>query len=184
VISIDRARVDAAAGLDEWLASVKKNAELWQAVYRTAQVESSSVDRFLSSVGSLRLVALSEDWCTDAVSTLPMVGRLAEAASVDFRLLGRDANPDLMDAHLTCGTRSIPVVMVVDVEGSVWAWWGPRPASLQRWMRTEGLYLPKDDRTRRKRAWYARDRGRSTVREVIEAVERAVRRRREAGRGD
>lgn len=184
MIAIDRARLDAAPGLDGWLAAVQKNAELWQAVHRTAQVEPPSIDRLLASVGSLRLLALSEDWCTDAVSTLPVIGRLAEAASVDFRLLGRDANPDLMSAHLTCGTRSIPVVMVVDLEGSVWGWWGPRPALVQRWMRQEGLYLPKEDRTRRKRAWYARDRGRSTVREVIETVERAARRRREAGRGD
>jgi len=47
-------------------------------------------------------------------------------------------------------------------------------------MRAEGAFLAKEDRTRRKRAWYARDRGRSTVREVVETVERAARRRSES----
>jgi len=184
LISVDRRRFDEASSIDAWIGATRKNAELWQAVYRTAVIEPAAADRLAAAAGTFRMLALSEDWCMDAVSTLPVVGRLSEAAGMDLRILGRDANPDLMEAHLTSGTRSIPVVMVVDLDGAVWGWWGPRPASVQRWMRTEGLFLPKEDRTRRKRAWYARDRGRSTVREVIETVERAARRRLEAGRGD
>jgi len=47
----------------------------------------------------------------------------------------------------------------------------------------EYIHLPKAERTRRKRAWYARDRGRSTVGEMAETLERAVRRRGEAPAG-
>jgi len=51
---------------------------------------------------------LVEDWCGDAVNTLPVIGRLAEHASnIELRVVGRDANLDLMDAHLTNGSRSI-----------------------------------------------------------------------------
>ena len=178
--SIDRVRYDQAPGMEGYLAAVVKNAELWKGVHRTAAVDDHQVGRLRAAAGPMRLLALSEDWCMDAVSTLPVVGRLAEQAGVEFRILGRDANPDIMDAHLTGGTRSIPVVIVVDEAGSEWAWWGPRPAAVQRWMRAEGAFLAKEDRTRRKRAWYARDRGRSTVREVVETVERAARRRSES----
>ena len=65
--------------------------------------------------------------------------------------------------------------MILDREFRERGWWGPRPASLQRWYRNEGLFIPGPERSRRKRAWYARDRGRTTVLEVLDAVERAAR---------
>lgn len=175
-LRVDRHRFDEAPSFEAYLGAVQKNAELWQGVYRVASVDSSAVDRLRAVRGDWRLLALSEDWCTDAVSALPIVARLADRAGLDLRVLSRDANPDLMDVLLTCGTRSIPVIMVLNGNGQVVSWWGPRPSVLQRWMRTEAAWLPKEDRTRRKRAWYARDRGRSTCEEVIQAVERAARR--------
>ncbi len=177
---IDPARVAAAPDLEAYIESTQKNAELWRAVYRTASVDPAAVENLDGMSGSWTLLVLSEDWCMDTVSTLPVIGRLAERVGMDLRVLGRDANPDLMDTHLASGTRSIPVVMVLDESFVEWAWWGPRPATLQRWMLTEGRYQAKEDQNRRKRAWYARDRGRSTVREIIETVARAARRRAEA----
>jgi hypothetical protein len=175
-VRIDPDRYAAAPTFETWLAEVEKNAELWRAVHRTATVDGQAVERLRDVAQGWRLLALSEDWCTDAVSALPVIAKLAVQAGVELRLLGRDSNPDLMDGHLTSGTRSIPVVMGLDAGGNVWAWWGPRPSALQRWMRTEAGWLPKEDRTRRKRAWYARDRGRSSVGEVVDMVERAARR--------
>jgi thiol-disulfide isomerase/thioredoxin len=173
---VDAARYEAAPRFPAYLESVVKHAELWRAVYRTATVSAMAVERLRSMSGEWRLLALSEEWCGDCVSTLPVIGRLAEQAGLDLRILGRDANPDLRDAHLTSGTHSIPVVMVLDADFLVRAWWGPRPAVVQRWYRNEGLMLPNEERSRRKRAWYARDRGRTTVAEMVDAIERAVRR--------
>jgi thiol-disulfide isomerase/thioredoxin len=178
---VDAARYEAAPRFPAYLESVVKNAELWRGVYRTAIVSLLSVERLRIVPGEWRLLALSEDWCGDCVSTLPVIGRLAEQAGLDLRVLGRDANPDLRDAHLTSGSRSIPVVMVLDADFLVRTWWGPRPAPVQRWYRNEGLMLSKEERSRRKRAWYARDRGRTTAEEVVDAIERAVRRAKSRG---
>ena len=174
-IRVDAARYEAASRFPAYLDSVVKHAELWKGMYRTAMPSSEDVERLRRVRGRWHLLALSEDWCSDAVSTLPIMARLAEQAGIDFRVLGRDVNADLMDAHLTSGTRSIPVVMILDRELRERGWWGPRPAALQRWFRNEAYMLPKEDRTRRKRAWYARDRGRTAVNELLEAVERADR---------
>jgi hypothetical protein len=138
-------------------------------------VDPDSVDRLREVSTGLRLLALSEDWCGDCVSVLPVVARLAVLAGVDLRVLSRDANEDIIDEHLTAGTKSIPVVMVLDESLRERAWWGPRPSVLQRWYRNEGLLLTGPERGRRKRAWYARDRGRTTVAEVVDTVERAAR---------
>jgi hypothetical protein len=173
--TVDRQRYDEAPRFAEYLESVVKHAELWRAVYRTAMVAPDAIDQLRAVPGTWRLLALSEDWCSDAVSTLPVIARLAEGAGIDLRVLGRDANVDIMDAHLTSGTRSIPVVIALDGDHRVCGWWGPRPAALQRWFRNEAALLAKEDRTRRKRAWYARDRGKTAVSEILEMIERAGR---------
>jgi len=90
-----------------------------------------------------------------------------------MRILGRDTNRDLMDAHLTGKSRSIPMVIVYDHDFREKGTWGPRPGPLQQWVMTEGLALPKPDRYPLIRAWYARDRGRTIVSEIISIFEKA-----------
>ena len=172
---VDATRFEAAPRFPAYLSSVEKNPELRQAVYRTVVVPAEAVERLRNVAGQWRFLALSEDWCGDCVSTLPLIARLAELSGIDLRVLERDANDDLMAEHLTVATRSIPVVMVLDHEFRERGWWGPRPTPVQRWYRNEGLLLPGPERSRRKRAWYARDRGRTTLAEVVETVERAAR---------
>ena len=173
--TIDPARYQAAPTFTGYLDTVVKHAELWHGVYRTSVVPTDAVGRMRGAAADLRLLVLSEDWCGDCVSVLPVVARLAEQAGVELRVLARDANDDIMEAHLTSGTKSIPVVMVLDTDLRERAWWGPRPSVLQRWYRNEGLLLAGPERGRRKRAWYARDRGRTTAAEVVDTVERAGR---------
>ena len=173
--TIDSARYAASPTFTAYLGTVVKHAELWHGVYRTSSVEPDAVDRFRAAAVGLRLLVLSEDWCGDCVSVLPVVARLAEQAGVELRVLARDANVDIIDAHLTSGTQSIPVIIVLDADLRELAWWGPRPSPVQRWYRNEGLLLAGPERGRRKRAWYARDRGRTTVAEVLDTVERAAR---------
>ncbi len=125
--------------------------------------------------GAWHLLVLSEDWCGDAVNTVPIVARLAELApNTDLRVLARDENLDLMDAHLTGTSRSIPVVIVLDEEFNERGWWGPRPAALQQWVLGPGRALEKDVRYREIRSWYARDKGVSTLRELVELMERGA----------
>jgi hypothetical protein len=115
---------------------------------------------------------INEDWCGDSVNILPYVARLVEASEhLEMRIVGRDANRDLMDAHLTGSARSIPVVIVYDEDFREKGWWGPRPGALQRWVVNEGLALPKPERYPLIRAWYARDRGRTIVSELLSIIE-------------
>jgi len=173
IISAERFR----SGMDfsTYLTTVTSNAALWSAVYRTARASEEMVARAREIPGRWNLLALTEDWCGDAVNALPILAKLAEQVpSFELRLLGRDANPDLMDSHLSGTSRSIPVVMVLD-EGMVeHGWWGPRPTPLQDWFLSEGNLLPKDERYRQMRQWYARDRGRSILDEVLRVAERAA----------
>lgn len=179
--SVSPARFADALDFDAYLSTVQKNAELWKGVHRTATVPADLVERANALGRPWHLLALSEDWCGDAVNTLPILARFVSVTrTLSLRVLSRDENLDLTDRHLTCGTRSIPVVIALDDTFTERGWWGPRPSTLQRWVRAEGMLLQKEDRYRHTRPWYARDRGRTTIREVLDMLERAERRRMEA----
>ena len=64
----------------EMLASATKNEELWAAVWRRTVVPDEFVQRVAALGGAWHLLVLSEDWCGDAVNTVPIVARLAELA--------------------------------------------------------------------------------------------------------
>jgi len=170
-----QSRFLAAPTFAEFLAAAEANVDLWTVMARRASVPAEMLERVAALPGRWHLLVLNEDWCGDAVNTVPYLARLAELApNVELRLLGRDANPDLMDAHLWRGSRSIPVVIAYDEEFVERGWWGPRPAALQTWAVGEGRTLEKTERYKEIRRWYARDGGRTTLLEVLELLESAA----------
>ena len=159
---------DSGATFEEYLDSVERNRELWHGVYERVRLPDDVLSAARAVPGDWRLVALSEDWCGDAVNTLPVIARLADEAGWDLRVLSRDENPDLMDAHLTNGrSRSIPVVIVYDEDFHEVGWWGPRPSEIQEWVLGDGLAMPSPERYKVVRRWYAKDRGGTTLRELL-----------------
>lgn len=160
---------------DEFLALAVKYRELWTLGAKRATVPADVIERFDKLRSPVRFIALNEDWCLDAVGVVPYIAKLAqENPLIEFRSFGRDTNPDLMDAHLTGTSRSIPVVIAYDANWTELGWWGPRPTELQRWVKTEGDLLPKPDRYHYIRQWYARDHGATPLREIAEIVMTAL----------
>jgi hypothetical protein len=75
---------------------------------------------------------LTEAWCGDAAQILPtIVAASLSNPLITVRLLLRDENPELMDAYLTNGGRSIPKLIAVDDDFNELFTWGPRPAGAQ-----------------------------------------------------
>ena len=168
-------RYETALTFEQYVATAQKNQDLWRDVYRLATVAPAIIDRINAIRCRRHLVILVEDWCGDAVNVVPPIVRLAESAErLDVRLLGRDANPDIMNAHLTNGSRSIPVVIVLDEQLVECGWWGPRPTELQQWVIDVGLAMPSAERYRHVRAWYARDHARTTLDEVVTLIEQCT----------
>jgi len=162
-----------APAFETWLPTAVKNRELWGGLYARTRLPGWALEAVREVRSPVRLLALSADWCGDAVNSLPWVARLAEASPMlELRVLEQDDHPALMAAHLTGGSsRSIPVVMAFDASWRERGWWGPRPAALQAWVLGEapgeGKSFPPDERYARVRRWYARDRGVSILRESL-----------------
>ena len=158
---------------EAFLPTAADNVDLWHQNHARARVPADLVERVEAVPGEWRLLVINEDWCGDAANTIPPLAAFAAAArNLDLRLISRDENPDLMDDHLTQETkRAIPVVIVLDGAGVERGWWGPRPADLQAWFYGDGQTFDKDERYRELRKWYARDKGRTTIEEIVRLVE-------------
>lgn len=152
---------------------VEKNRALWEGVHRLHRVPDWAVAAAAELAEPIRLLVLTEDWCGDAANTVPVIARLAERApNLQLRLLKRDENLEVMDQFLTGTARSIPLAIVLDADFQPVARWGPRPSELQEFVlreRRAGV-RPSADIYRDVRRWYARDRGESTLRELLAAA--------------
>lgn len=104
------------------------------------------MDRFIASykVNNLMLEALriarpvtwlviTEGWCQDAAYIAPMLHLIEKAAhgKIELKFVLMDEHPELMDANLTNGARSIPKLIVLNEYLEDIATWGPRPEALE-----------------------------------------------------
>ena len=169
---ITKARYCEGETFAEFMARPIKNHELWVGIYKHLTIPVEMSARVEALGGRWHLLVLTEDWCGDAVNIVPIIAKLAESVSnMDMRMLARDENLDIMDTHLTGRSRSIPIVILLNQKYEECGWWGPRPRELQRWVMHKGMSLPKDERYREVRTFYARDRGLSTIREIVAMLE-------------
>lgn len=94
------------------------------------------------------ILAITEDWCGDAMLNNPIIRKIAEAAQLDIRCVYRDEDTDLIDRYLTNGGRAIPIYLFLDQNGQVIGKWGPRAPELQQMVVEARAKLPeKDDPT-------------------------------------
>ncbi|MEH7362238.1 thioredoxin family protein [Priestia aryabhattai] len=80
----------------------------------------------------LHFLAITEDWCGDAMMINPIIRKVAEAAGIDVRVALRDADTELIDRHLTNGGRAIPIILIFNNEGNLLGKWGPRAPEVQQ----------------------------------------------------
>jgi hypothetical protein len=156
-----------ALSFEDFVVASDQHRGLWEGIYRIVRVPDWAFQAV--PLGTRRrLLVIAEDWCGDASSTIPILARFADAApGMELRVLRRDEHPELMDRYLTNGSRSIPIVIALDESYRELGHWGPRPGALQAWVLENRLVVPKAELYPQIRKWYARDRGETTLREVL-----------------
>jgi hypothetical protein len=153
-----------------YLAPDMEQYTLWKGVYDHVVVPGWALEQFMRGPVR-RLLVLAEDWCGDAANTVPVLARLADLVpSLELRILERDRYPQVMNRYLTDGTRSIPLVIALGEAFVELGHWGPRPLVLQEWVLANRKMMPTPQRYAYARGWYARDKGESTLRELLARV--------------
>lgn len=142
---------------------------------KTAKV-SPELEKVVKSISSPQVwLVITEAWCGDAAQSLPLVAKLAELNPlIKLKFVLRDENPDLMDAYLTEGARSIPILIGLtgDLSKELFVW-GPRPEFLQN--RLKAYKLDPQNVTSKEfsegtHLWYARDKNKAITEELIPLI--------------
>jgi hypothetical protein len=89
---------------------------------------------------------------------------------MELRVLRRDEHPEMMDRYLTNGTRSIPIVVLLNRDFQELGHWGPRPRALQEFVLERLDKVPKGELYPQTRRWYAQDHGETTIREILQVL--------------
>ncbi len=83
-------RYGSALTVDAFVAKAKTNCELWESYARRATADTELVARVNRLTSQRFLLVLLEDWCGDAVNTIPALAALASASeTLDLRMLER-----------------------------------------------------------------------------------------------
>jgi len=118
-----------------------------------------------------KILIISEAWCGDASQVIPVVVKFFEQFEV--RISYRDQEPSLIDHFLTNGGKSIPVVLFLDEDCNVLHHWGPRPrygTELFEKHKADPETYTKDDFHNDLQIYYARNRGKDTVEELLALI--------------
>jgi len=156
----------------EFVRDAGTSRELWKAMARIANVPEWAIAAVRATGRKFNLLVLAEDWCGDGSSTIPYLAKLATLTrSLEVRVLRRDDHPVVMDRYLTDGARAIPIVIVLNRRFAELGHWGPRPRALQEWVQRERAATGMKPPYPQIRRWYARDKGESVLREVVELMD-------------
>lgn len=123
----------------------------------------------------LNWLVLTEAWCGDAAQNIPILSKMANASSkIHLRFLLRDENLDVMDKYLTNGGRAIPKLIILDQYFNEIASWGPRPSEVQNMVleNKRTANLPYSEFAKVVQKWYAKDKGETLQREMMEILQR------------
>jgi len=116
-------------------------------------------------------LVLTESWCGDAAHVVPVFNKLAELNNnINFRVVLRDENEDLMNQFLTNGGKSIPkLILIDDTTKKVINSFGPRPAEATKlvldYKAKHGAITPEIKEELQQ--WYNKDKGQSVISDLM-----------------
>lgn len=159
----------------EFFEAARARKPMWTDNYEAGAADPEFVARAKAVGGQWRILAVAEDWCGDSANTVPYLVRLAEQVpGLEIRIANSKDGRWLMERHRTPdGRAATPTIVLLDPEGEERGCFVERPAKLRDWVTENKPKLSDEDFQKAKMAWYREDRGRETVREMVELLEAA-----------
>lgn len=154
----------------EMLHYTKMNVQRMNRLDKTVHLQEDLLQVLTGIKQKYHLLVISEGWCGDAAQIVPVFHKLEEAvpSKLDLRLVLRDQHLELIDAHLTNGGRSIPVLLVLNEAFELVVKWGPRPAVLkpilEEWKKLSDNIMVVSEHLH---AWYAKDKTQAIQQELL-----------------
>lgn len=147
-----------------------KRMNRWDKTLKLSEETLTKLSKFNENTSWL---VITESWCGDAAHIVPVLNKIAEAINIDFRVVLRDGNLELMDMFLTNGAQAVPKLIMIDnLTGDVINTYGPRPIKatqmVQEYKAKHGVITAefKEDL----QVWYNRDKGQNIIQDVTEML--------------
>ncbi|KMQ65784.1 thioredoxin [Chryseobacterium angstadtii] len=119
-----------------------------------------------------KILIISEAWCGDASATVPALVTFFKEHN-EVKIFLRDSDKSLINQFMTNGTESIPKVIILDKDFNVKNSWGPRPKygyELLMKYKADPETYPKDQFYNDLQLYYAKNRGKDAVQEILELL--------------
>ena len=149
----------------------KLNLSRMKRVQKTLSIPAETLNGF-KEISQGRWIVITESWCGDAAQSVPVIAHLAELNSnIQCDIVLRDENPELIDAFLTNGGRSIPKVLFINPDGEIVQVWGPRPQVLQEaFVAEHKAGIPHEQSVLMLQDWYNNDKGATLAQEILALI--------------
>ncbi len=119
-------------------------------------------------------LVISEGWCGDAAPALPIMKKIAEInENIDFKVILRDDFPEVIEAFLTNGGKSIPKLISFNLEKeALYFTWGPRPSTATQMVEDEKKKEGQLSAEFKEKLqyWYNTDKGKTTASDLIDLL--------------
>ncbi|MEP5339392.1 MAG: thioredoxin family protein [Algibacter sp.] len=141
---------------------------------KTVKISEDAQEKIQGFSESVTWLVITESWCGDAAHIMPVLNKVANLNdNIDFKVVLRDDNPELIDAFLTNGGRAIPKVIMLDnASGEVIDTFGPRPSEatgyVNRFKAENGALTSefKEDLQH----WYNKNKGQNIIEDLTEML--------------
>jgi thiol-disulfide isomerase/thioredoxin len=138
---------------------------------KTVKVSEANAEKISSYDKKVTWLVITESWCGDAAHIMPVINKVAELnGNIDYKIVLRDDNDDLMNEFLTNGGKAVPKLIMINNEtNEVISAFGPRPTvateMVKAYKAEHGKITPefKEDLQR----WYNKDKGQSLIEDLV-----------------
>ncbi len=136
-IQLTQEKFDQGMTTQQYIDQIKVNKEPFVKIYETVQVPAGPLSLFNGLSEPLKLAVFTADWCGDAMSTTPVILKLADSTpNISLQVFNRDDELELSNSLLPehrAGT--VPIFVVLDQEMN----------QVVRFIETAGALVPQID---------------------------------------
>jgi hypothetical protein len=142
--------------------------EQWEGNYALKVAPDALVTRAGAAGSVWKLLVVTVPGCSDSVNSVPYLASLLDKVpSIEMRLINASVGKSVMEAHRTPdGRAATPTVILLDDQFNERGCWIERPAPLITLMNSGTSFEGK-------MAWYDKDRGVSSLEEIVAMIEAA-----------
>lgn len=163
-----KALYESGATFTDFVANATARKTQWEGNYAMKIAPDALVTRAAASGTGWKLLVVTVPGCSDSVNSVPYLASfLDQVPSIEMRLVNATVGKEVMEAHRTPdGRAATPTVILLDAEFNERGCWIERPATLIEMMKNGTDFEGK-------MAWYDKDRGASSLEEIVAVIEAA-----------